>query len=106
MMKIKKEQDLPLLVIHEWWGFNDYAKRRARQLAELGYIAMAMDMYGNGKTADNPDSAGKLAMPFYQNPQMMKARFDAALEKLKTYPQTDVSKIAVMGYCFGGAHYH
>lgn len=91
-----------VVVIHEWWGFNDYVKGRARQLAELGYIAMAMDMYGNGKTADNPDSAGKLAMPFYQNPQMMKARFDAALEKLKTYPQTDVNKIAVMGYCFGG----
>ena len=73
------------------------------QLAELGYIAMAVDMYGNGKTADNPDSAGKYAMPFYQNPQMMKTRFDAALEKLKTYSQTDGSKIAVMGYCFGGA---
>jgi len=92
-----------VLVIHEWWGLNDYTKRRARQLAELGYIAMAVDMYGNGKTADNPDSAGKYAMPFYKNPQMMKARFDAALDKLKTYTQTDGSKIAVMGYCFGGA---
>ena len=92
-----------VLVIHEWWGLNDYSKQRARQLAELGYIAMALDMYGNGKTADNPDSAGKLARPFYQNPQMMKARFDAALEKLKTYGQTDPNKIAVMGYCFGGA---
>ena len=56
-----------VLVVHEWWGLNDYAKRRARQLAELGYIAMAVDMFGNGKTADNPDSAGKLAGPFYQN---------------------------------------
>jgi dienelactone hydrolase len=92
-----------VLVIHEWWGLNDYSKGRARQLAELGYIAMAVDMYGNGKTADNPDAAGKLATPFYQNPQMMKTRFDAAAEKLKTYPQTDASKMAVMGYCFGGA---
>lgn len=91
-----------IIVIHEWWGLNDYAKGRARQLAELGYIAMAMDMYGNGKTADNPDSAGKLATPFYQNPQMMQARFDAALEKLKSYPQTDTGKMASMGYCFGG----
>jgi dienelactone hydrolase len=91
-----------IMVIHEWWGLNDYAKGRAKQLAELGYIAMAMDMYGNGKTADNPDSAGKLATPFYQNPQMMKTRFDAALEKLKSYPQTDTSKMASMGYCFGG----
>jgi len=92
-----------VLVIHEWWGLDDYAKRRARQLAELGYIAMAVDMFGNGKTADNPDSAGKLAMPFYDNPQMMKTRFDAALERLKTYSQADANKVAVMGYCFGGA---
>ncbi len=92
-----------ILVIHEWWGLNDYAKNRAKQLAELGYIAMAVDMYGNGKTADNPDSAGKLAGPFYDNPQMMQRRFDAALAKLKTYSQTDTAKIATIGYCFGGA---
>jgi dienelactone hydrolase len=92
-----------VLVIHEWWGLNDYSKKRARQLAELGYIAMAVDMYGNGKIADNPDSAGKYATPFYKDPQMMKARFDAALEKLKTYSQTDASKLAAIGYCFGGA---
>lgn len=92
-----------ILVIHEWWGLNDYAKNRAKQLAELGYIAMAVDMYGNGKTADNPDSAGKYAMPFYNNPQMMKARFDAALNKLKTYSQTDSTRVAAIGYCFGGA---
>ncbi len=92
-----------VLVVHEWWGLNDYTKNRARQLAELGYIALAVDMYGNGKTADNPTDAGNLATPFYENPQMAKARFDAALEKIKTYPQTDTSKIAAIGYCFGGA---
>lgn len=99
----KKGTRPAVLVIHEWWGLNDYSKKRARQLAELGYNAMAVDMYGNGKTADNPDSAGKYATPFYKDPQMMKARFDAALEKLKTYSQADASKIAVIGYCFGGA---
>ena len=92
-----------VLVVHEWWGLNDYIKSRARQLAELGYIAMAVDMYGNGKTADNPGDAGKLAEPFYKNPQMAKARFDAALEKIKTYAQTDTSKVGAIGYCFGGA---
>lgn len=92
-----------VLVVHEWWGQNDYSRSRAKQLAELGYIAMAVDMYGNGAQADNPDSAGKLATPFYQNPEMAKRRFDAALEKLKTYTQTDASKIAAIGYCFGGA---
>lgn len=92
-----------VIVIHEWWGLNDYAKSRAKQLAELGYIAMALDMYGEGKTADNPDAAGKYAMPFYKDPEMMKRRFDAALAKLKTYSQTDTAKIAAIGYCFGGA---
>ena len=92
-----------IIVIPEWWGLNDYAKRRARELSELGYIAMAIDLYGNGKTADNPDSAGKYATPFYQDPAMMQRRFDAALAKLKTYPQTDASKVGAIGYCFGGA---
>lgn len=92
-----------VLVVHEWWGLTDYTKRRARELAQLGYIAMAIDMYGNGIQADNPDSAGKLATPFYTHPEKAKARFDAALEKLKTYPQTDPAKMAAIGYCFGGA---
>lgn len=92
-----------VLVVHEWWGLNDYSKRRARELAKLGYIAMALDMYGNGKQADNPDSAGALATPFYMDTEMAKRRFDAALEKLKTYTQTDAAKIGAIGYCFGGA---
>jgi dienelactone hydrolase len=92
-----------VIVIHEWWGLNDYVKRRAKQLAELGYIAFALDMYGDGKTADNPDSAGKYAMRFYQDPKLAQTRFEAALAKLKTYAQTDSTKIAAIGYCFGGA---
>ena len=92
-----------ILVIPEWWGLNDYAKGRAKQLAELGYIAMAVDFYGNGKTADNPDSAGKLAMPFYKDIPLAKSHFDAALAKLKSYPQADTAQIAAIGYCFGGA---
>jgi len=91
-----------VLVIHEWWGLNDYPKMRARKLAELGYIAMAIDLFGNGKTADNPDDAGKLSTLLYQNTQMAKARFEAALSKLKTYTQVDTSNIAAIGYCFGG----
>ena len=92
-----------ILVVHEWWGLNDYSKMRARELAKLGYIAMAIDMYGNGKQADNPDAAGKLATPFYMNPQMAKTRFDAALAKLISYSQSDATKTAAIGYCFGGA---
>jgi dienelactone hydrolase len=91
-----------VLVVHEWWGLNDYPKMRARELAKLGYVAFAIDVYGNGKTADNPDSAGKYAMPFYQNPQKTKARIDAAIAKIKTYAQVDANNIAAVGYCFGG----
>src|SRR5688572_24002779 len=91
-----------VLVVHEWWGLNDYTKRRARQLAELGYIAMAVDMYGNNRTADNQEDAGKLAMPYYINPQMAKKVFDAALEEFKKNPNVDQTKIAGIGYCFGG----
>ncbi len=91
-----------VLVVHEWWGLNDYIKRRARELAELGYIAMAVDMFGNGHRADNPTDAGNLAGPFYANPAMTRSRFDAALNKLKEYPQVDTANIAGIGYCFGG----
>jgi dienelactone hydrolase len=91
-----------VLIIHEWWGLNDYPKMRARELAQLGYIAFAMDMFGDGKTVDNPDAAGKMATPYYQNPQKAKARIDAALATLKGMSQTDTSKIAAIGYCFGG----
>lgn len=92
-----------VLVVHEWWGLNNYTKTRAKQLAELGYLAMAVDMYGNGKTAPDPESAGALAMPFYQHPEMAKQRFDAALSKIKSYAIADTNNIAAIGYCFGGA---
>ena len=92
-----------VLVVPEWWGLNDYAKMRARKLADLGYIAMAIDMYGNGKLAATPDSAKKYASPFYSDPQLAKSVFDAALTALKNYPQADTTQIAAIGYCFGGA---
>ena len=92
-----------ILVVHEWWGLNDYSKMRARELAKLGYIAIAVDMYGNGKNAANPKEAMDLAMPFYKDPQLAKSRLEAAITKIKEYPQTDVNNIAAIGYCFGGA---
>lgn len=91
-----------VLVVPEWWGLNDYTKSRARQLADLGYIALAVDLYGNGQVAEDPETAQKLAGPFYQDFKMGKARFDAALAKLKTYSQVDTNNIAAIGYCFGG----
>ena len=91
-----------VLVVPEWWGFTDYVKRRARQLAALGYLAMAVDMYGDGKVAATPAEAGALAGPFYKDPQMAKRHFDAALERIKQFPEADANNIAAIGYCFGG----
>jgi dienelactone hydrolase len=91
-----------ILVVHEWWGLTDYPRSRARQLAQLGYIAMAVDMYGDGKTGDDPKTAQALATPFYKDPTLSKTRLDAAIKKLKTFPQTDTSKMAAIGYCYGG----
>ena len=91
-----------VLVIHEWWGLNDYTKRRAKMLAELGYIAMAVDMYGNGRIGNDPGAAQNLAMPYYQHPDMAKKIFDRAVEELKKNPNVDQTKMAGIGYCFGG----
>ena len=91
-----------VLVIHEWWGLNDYTKRRAKMLAELGYVAMAVDMYGNGRIGNDPGAAQNLAMPYYQHPDMAKKIFDRAVEELRKNPNVDQTKMAGIGYCFGG----
>src|SRR5512137_2921748 len=92
-----------VLVVHEWWGHNEYARKRARMLAEMGYAALAVDMYGDGKTAAHPEDAGKFAGELMKNAETTKARFLAALEFLKAQPQTDPGRIAAIGYCMGGA---
>jgi dienelactone hydrolase len=91
-----------VLVVHEWWGLVEYSRMRARELAKLGYVAMAIDMFGNGDTAANPQEAMKATDPYYKDPQKAKRRFDAALAKLKSYSQVDQNNIAAIGYCFGG----
>lgn len=91
-----------VLVVHEWWGQNDYAKKRARMLAGLGYTAFAVDMYGEGKIAENPKDAGKLAGEVYSNLENAQMRFQAAIEVLKNERMTDPEKIGAVGYCFGG----
>ncbi|MEQ8237947.1 MAG: dienelactone hydrolase family protein [Cyclobacteriaceae bacterium] len=92
-----------ILVIHEWWGHNEYTRKRADMLAELGYVAMAVDMYGNGKQAAHPEDAGKFSGQVFSNMEGAKARFEAALSTLKSNPNVDTSKIAAIGYCFGGS---
>ena len=91
-----------VLVVHEWWGHNEYARKRASMLAELGYVALAVDMYGDGLQADHPEDAGKFSSAVFQNIEGAKARFTRAMETLKAHDATDPDKIAAIGYCFGG----
>ncbi len=98
-----KEKQPGILVVHEWWGHNDYTRERARMLAELGYTALAIDMYGDGKQANHPDDAGKFSGMVMQNIDEAKARFQAALALLKSQASVDSTEIAAIGYCFGGS---
>jgi dienelactone hydrolase len=91
-----------VIVIPEWWGLNDYPKMRARMLAKLGYVAMALDLYGDGKVAETPDSAKVYTGPFYADPEKAKRRIDAAIARLRTYDNVDTAEIGAIGYCFGG----
>ncbi len=92
-----------VLVVHEWWGLNDYARKRARMLAKQGYTALALDMYGNGKMAHHPDDAQKFSSEVSQNEGLAKARFEAALALLKQQKTVDADNIGAIGYCFGGS---
>ena len=99
-----KPGKLPVVfIIPEWWGMNDYVKNRAKQLADSGYMAIAVDMYGEGKMVDNPDDAGKLAKPFYGNADLAKQSFEAVLKQIEKNEKADTGKMAAIGYCFGGA---
>ena len=91
-----------VLVVPEFWGQNDYVRKRARMLAERGYVALAVDMYGDGKMAQNLDEARKFSGEVRANLPMAKDRFLAALELLKSQPEVDGNRIAAFGYCFGG----
>ena len=92
-----------VLVVHEWWGLNDYAKKRARMLAELGYVAFCVDMYGTGKVTGDPAQAKAWATTMYSNRDLWVARVNKGLETFKKQPQLDTQRIGAIGYCFGGA---
>lgn len=92
-----------VLVVHEWWGLNDYAKERAKQLAALGYVAMAVDMYGKGKVTSHAETASQWAKDTTKNVAQWQARARAGLNVLQTDPRVDPQRLAAIGYCFGGA---
>ncbi|WP_028241179.1 dienelactone hydrolase family protein [Stutzerimonas azotifigens] len=91
-----------IVVVHEWWGLNDYTRRRARDLAELGYAALAIDMYGEGKNTEHPQDAMTFMKAALANADAARHRFTAGMDLLKAQEQTDPLKIGAVGYCFGG----
>ncbi|HEV3385906.1 MAG TPA: dienelactone hydrolase family protein [Gemmata sp.] len=98
-----KEKRPGVLVVHEWWGLNDYAKERCKKLAELGYVAFAVDMYGDGKSVTHPDDAMKMTTAVRNNLKLWRGRAEAGLKQLTSQPNVDPTKIAAIGYCFGGS---
>jgi dienelactone hydrolase len=90
------------VVVHEWWGLNDYARRRARELAELGYAALAVDMYGDGKHTQHAHEAKAWMNDAVSNAAASMARAQAGLELLKSQAEVDPERVAAIGYCFGG----
>lgn len=91
-----------VLVVHEWKGLGPYAVRRAEQLARLGYVALAVDMYGKGVRAKDHEEAAKLSGAYRADRSLTRGRILAALEALQTHELVDRSRIAAIGYCFGG----
>lgn len=99
----KVDQPAPgVMIVHQWMGLTDYEKGRARQLAELGYVAFAADIYGQGVRPANPGEAGAMAGKFKNDRQLYRKRLNAGLEQLKSQEMVDGSRVAAIGYCFGG----
>lgn len=92
-----------ILLVHEWWGHNDFVREQAEQLAAAGYAAFALDMYGEGKLAEHPDTAQEFMKEATRDLDQVKARFMKAKELLQNHESVDPGKIAAQGYCFGGA---
>ena len=98
-----KDKRPGILIVHEWWGLNDYVRGRAEQLAGMGYVAFALDMYGKGKVTEHPNEAGEWSKQISSNVHLWQQRALAGLEVLKKHPRTDNERLAAIGYCFGGA---
>ncbi|HND11876.1 MAG TPA: dienelactone hydrolase family protein [Pseudomonadota bacterium] len=91
-----------VVIVHEWWGHNQHARNQAMRLAQAGYVGFALDMFGKGKLAKHPQDAKAFVAEATKDPATARARFTAAVAQLKAAPQVDATKLAAIGYCFGG----
>jgi dienelactone hydrolase len=91
-----------VIAVHEWWGNNEFNRDIARKLAKAGFVGFALDMYGNGKQADNPQTASQMSGEIGKNPALLRERFNAARDFVAKQPGVDPNRIAAVGYCFGG----
>jgi len=92
-----------VVIVHEWWGLNDYIVRRAHMLAELGYVALAIDMYGEGRVAADPGQAGELMNGVLNDMETGTAALRAGYDLLLDQAGVERERSAAIGYCFGGA---
>jgi len=91
-----------VLISHAWGGRDDFVAEKANKLAELGYVGFALDMYGKGVLGNSPEQNSKLMQPFMADRGLLQKRIKAALYAVRLLPWVDDSKIAAMGFCFGG----
>jgi len=91
-----------VLIVHDWMGPSEFTESHARKLAEMGFVALAVDIYGKGIRPKSPQEAGQQAMKFKNDRTSLRARVNAGLDVLKSDPHCDPAKIAAIGYCFGG----
>lgn len=101
--KVINQETKTVLIVHEWWGLNEYPKTRALQLAKEGFIAVCIDMYGAGILADNPTDAGKLSGIVYADPFVLYKRFNEGYLTALKVEGVQANKMAAIGYCFGGS---
>lgn len=92
-----------VVIVHEWWGHNEHARNQARRLAKDGYVAFALDMFGKGKLAQHPEDAQAFVAEATKDLEVLTARFQAAVDRLKADEHVDPERIGAIGYCFGGA---
>ncbi len=100
--KSNSEKRPGLVVAHAWRGLEDYARSKAEELAKLGYVVLAADLYGNGQIGNTDDEANELMMPLFINRKLLRERIVGALNALKQNPLVDAQKVGAVGFCFGG----